>query len=62
VRPPLQAAHARALTNVVFGWMAELRQALLGPIVGHLVVNLVQLHRLAGTRRDDTVGLLPDED
>jgi len=47
--------------GLVFGALVEWRQALLGPIVGHLLVNLVQLHRLAGSRRDDTAGLLPDE-
>jgi len=62
-RKPFLLWSAFALVGgVAFGWIVELRQALLGPIVGHLVVNLVQLHRLAGTRRDDTVGLLPDED
>jgi hypothetical protein len=39
----------------------ELRQALLGPIVGHLMVNLVQLRRLADARGDDTAYLVPDD-
>jgi membrane protease YdiL (CAAX protease family) len=47
--------------GLAFGWIMELRQALLGPIVGHLIVNLVQLRRLADARGDDTVGLLPDD-
>ena len=47
--------------GLAFGWAMELRQALLGPIVGHLLVNLVQLRRLADLRGDDTAGLFPDE-
>jgi uncharacterized protein len=48
--------------GLAFGWIMELRQALLGPIVGHLLVNLVQLRRLADARGDDTAGLLPDDE
>lgn len=47
--------------GLAFGWAMELRQALLGPIVGHLLVNLVQLRRLSDLRGDDTAGLFPDE-
>lgn len=48
--------------GLAFGWIVELRQALLGPIVGHLVVNLVQLRRLADAGEGDSAGRLPDED
>jgi hypothetical protein len=47
--------------GLAFGWIMELRQALLGPIVGHLMVNLVQLRRLADARGDDTAYLVPDD-
>jgi len=47
--------------GLAFGWIMEARQALAGPIVGHLMVNLVQLRRLADVRGEDTAYLLPDE-
>jgi hypothetical protein len=47
--------------GLAFGWIMELRQALLGPIVGHLMVNLVQLRRLSDARGDDTAYLIPEE-
>jgi uncharacterized protein len=49
------------LGGLVFGWIMELRQALVGPIVGHLMVNLVQLRRLSEAHGDDTAYLIPDE-
>jgi len=61
-RPFLLWSAFALVGGLAFGWIVVVRQALLGPIVGHLVVNLVQLHRLAGTRRDDTVGLFPDDE
>ena len=43
------------------GVVAATRQALLAPILGHLIVNLVQLRRLADVHRGDTAGLFPDD-
>ena len=49
------------LGGLTFGVIAFERQALLAPILGHLIVNLVQLRRLADVHRGDTAGLLPDD-
>ncbi len=49
------------LGGVSFGIIADQRHALLGPILGHLIVNLVQLRRLADVHQGDTAGLLPDD-
>ena len=49
------------LGGLTFGLLAYERQALLAPILGHLIVNLVQLRRLADVHRGDTAGLLPDD-
>ena len=57
---PFRLWTAYALAGgLVFGWLAEERGALLAPILGHLVVNLVQLRRLGGRRPGDTAGHLP---
>jgi hypothetical protein len=49
------------LGGLTFGSLAQTRQALLAPILGHLIVNLVQLRRLADVHRGDTAGLFPDD-
>jgi membrane protease YdiL (CAAX protease family) len=57
---PFRIWSAYALAGgLAFGWLAEARGALLAPILGHLVVNLVQLRRLGGRRAGDTAGHLP---
>lgn len=62
-RAPFLLWSAFALAGgLAFGAVMNERQALLGPIVGHLLVNLVQLRRLADLRGGDTAGLLPDDD
>jgi membrane protease YdiL (CAAX protease family) len=47
--------------GLAFGGIVAWREALAGPILGHLLVNLVQLRRLAELRGDDTAGMLPDD-
>jgi hypothetical protein len=45
--------------GLAFGWLADHRQALAAPILGHLLVNLVQLRRLGGRSAGDTAGRMP---
>lgn len=55
---PFRIWSAYALAGgLAFGWLAAAREgALLAPIVGHLVVNVVQLRRLGGRHPGDTAG------
>jgi membrane protease YdiL (CAAX protease family) len=48
------------LGGLAFGALAAQRQALAAPILGHLIVNLIQLRRLVGSRAGDTAGLMPE--
>ena len=58
---PFRLWSAYALAGgLVFGALAAERGALLAPILGHLVVNLVQLGRIGGARAGDTAGHLPE--
>jgi len=60
--PPFRLWSLFALVGgLVFGGLVVWREALAAPILGHLLVNLVQLRRLAEVRGADTAGLLPDE-
>jgi len=60
--PPFRTWSLFALAGgIAFGGLMELRQALLAPILGHLIVNLIQLRRLSEVRASDTVGLFPDD-
>lgn len=60
--PPFRTWSLFALAGgIAFGGLMELRQALLAPILGHLIVNLIQLRRLSDVRASDTAGLFPDD-